>query len=409
MKSERSMQQVYWPTFVITRIKAFVGRTVGSLSASDLDNLRGGWLKCVEESWKDPRLDDNLRAHYWAIQGRIEYDQTRAAAQQRPTSSVTLPEFPVPQAATEPAKGMPLPVREVQTPSIEALPPPPLGEKDEVAAENQPPSAPEDLPTVELITAEEPRSLEVAEVEPTDARLVVYQRICRAIQEACKLDTVLGLKLQAERHALAALLSDDRKAQQEFCEARLKAIQRAGEIIADFEKQALIHDDAGKFIAAEIIGDSGESRQDIGGKSVDAKKSKTEILKQNGLGLRTANRYERLAGPPKPEIREAVKIVTENYFAEKREEGKLPTIKGLLKVVEETVGIAPKPKSSAAERSVRRLLALTRNFIAPEGGFTEEFLKAQKITERDLKDYRTFVECLRVFHPYAKSKLQSRL
>jgi hypothetical protein len=251
--------------------------------------------------------------------------------------------------------------------------------------------------------------LEVAEVEPTDARLVVFQRICRAIQEASKLDTVLGLKLQAERHALAALLRDDRKAQQEFCEARLRAIQRAGEIIADFEKQALIHDDAGKFIAAEIIGESGQSRQDIGGKSVDAKKSKTEILKQNGLGLRTANRYERLAGPPKPEIREAVKIATENYFAEKREEEKLPTIKGLLEVVEETVGIVPKPKSSAAERSVRRLLALTRNFIAPEGGFNEEFLKAQKITERDLKDYPTFVECLRVFHPYAKSKLQSRL
>jgi hypothetical protein len=74
-----------WKTFLIRRIKAFAGRTVGSLTDEEVRKL-GPWLAEVKRRWTE--LDDEIRRTHNAVQSRLEDDAKRAelitpASQQR--------------------------------------------------------------------------------------------------------------------------------------------------------------------------------------------------------------------------------------------------------------------------------------------------------------------------------------
>lgn len=65
-----------WAFFTIRRIQLFQGRSVGSLSIAELDGL-SGWMQKVEKAWAN--LDEDLKAHYKAIKGRLDYERDQMA------------------------------------------------------------------------------------------------------------------------------------------------------------------------------------------------------------------------------------------------------------------------------------------------------------------------------------------
>src|ERR1700751_3630477 len=60
-----------WRNFPITRIRFFAGRTLGSLTPSEIRGLQP-WLARVREKWD--ALDEDIKAHYNAIMQRIAHD-----------------------------------------------------------------------------------------------------------------------------------------------------------------------------------------------------------------------------------------------------------------------------------------------------------------------------------------------
>lgn len=65
-----------WQFFTIRRLQVFQGRTVGSLTAAELGGL-GPWMQRVEKAWAN--LDEDLKAHYKAIKGRMDYERDAMA------------------------------------------------------------------------------------------------------------------------------------------------------------------------------------------------------------------------------------------------------------------------------------------------------------------------------------------
>lgn len=65
-----------WQFFTIRRIQLFAGRTVGSLTLSELGGLNG-WMEKVGERWAS--LDEDLKAHYKAIKARMDYEMGQLA------------------------------------------------------------------------------------------------------------------------------------------------------------------------------------------------------------------------------------------------------------------------------------------------------------------------------------------
>jgi hypothetical protein len=67
-----------WANFPITRIKAFVGRSVGDLSLEELEILRVNWMNRVERGWAD--MGNDIKAHYRALQERLTYEAQQEVA-----------------------------------------------------------------------------------------------------------------------------------------------------------------------------------------------------------------------------------------------------------------------------------------------------------------------------------------
>jgi phage recombination protein Bet len=68
-----------WRTFPIARIKSLAGRSVGTLTLGELSALEP-WLERVKETWGS--LDNDIRAHYTAIQQRIQLEEQRGQKSQ---------------------------------------------------------------------------------------------------------------------------------------------------------------------------------------------------------------------------------------------------------------------------------------------------------------------------------------
>jgi phage recombination protein Bet len=65
-----------WQFFTIRRVQLFQGRTVGSLTVGELEGL-SSWMEKVEKAWAN--LDEDLKAHYKAIKGRMDYERDQMA------------------------------------------------------------------------------------------------------------------------------------------------------------------------------------------------------------------------------------------------------------------------------------------------------------------------------------------
>jgi phage recombination protein Bet len=88
-------QDQIWSGYVLTRIKALVGRTVGSLTLPELRALRENWIPLATERWGN--IDGDLREHCTMLQMRLDHEEAleKAATSSAATEleDMTLP-FP---------------------------------------------------------------------------------------------------------------------------------------------------------------------------------------------------------------------------------------------------------------------------------------------------------------------------
>lgn len=76
MPAPMRIDKADWQNFVIRRIELFKGRSVGSLTAAELQGMVS-WMLKVEKAW--PGLDEDLKAHYKAIKARMDYEREAVA------------------------------------------------------------------------------------------------------------------------------------------------------------------------------------------------------------------------------------------------------------------------------------------------------------------------------------------
>jgi hypothetical protein len=98
-QSFESGGQAGWRKFLITSIKPFVGRTVSDLTPKEFAALRSLWLPRAEEKWDF--LDENIRAHYYAIMARISHETS--LQESRPTNATPQPLEPITRGPSHPA------------------------------------------------------------------------------------------------------------------------------------------------------------------------------------------------------------------------------------------------------------------------------------------------------------------
>ena len=374
-----------WRNFPLKRLKIFSDRCLGNLSAQEFAGLcNAPLLSRIRDNWD--QADDGIRALYNAVMQRITYEREQQMLEsgtgQRMAPDAKLPLSPAPDplaradqspAAESYARANGVVERQaVEQIALERISSDQEGEKTDGTAEMSSPAL----------------------AEP-DRRLVIFQHICEEIRKATTLPEALSVKAQTEQLKLQALLLQDKEAQLRYAMARLAAIQRVGEIIADLEKQPVIHDDSGRFSVPKPAGQTDLSSVENGS---EVKKSKLEILKENRISLSTANRYERLAGPPEPKIREAVHRASEQYFSQQLKNERMPKAGELLEVVETISGIQPKSKKDPEVS--RYFVALLKDFEkAPANYNAQQFAQDQKLLalyQKVGEKFRSFFDAFEV-------------
>jgi hypothetical protein len=363
------LQSVDWRSFPLTRLKLFAGRNLGSLSDVEFWGLcNSRLLDKIRANWDEAAPD--IHDLYHAILQRQQAEEVNLSETNRPLTMAeppstfdALPESPTFTATqTEPPGQTLVSVQDesgrfILRPRAIASPNDVVGQShndeqqssspapdisarvpgtngaEQTAEHQEPPKA---TPAgAETILAQS-HHLEWTASAP-DASLIVFQRICHAIETASELDVLSGLKTASERLALAALVKDDLEARQRFSEARVRAMQRMGEVFGELKRPSSPRNETGKFTSEPTENRNAAEHGEEG-------KFKVDVAKEVGLSLDTMERYQALAGPP--ECRETVKAATEEYFAAKRQKTQLPTAKGLLQVVGIASGVeaAPPPQ-----------------------------------------------------------------
>ena len=205
-----------------------------------------------------------------------------------------------------------------------------------------------------------------------DKRLALYDWICQRIREASSISETLECKAFLEKGQLVALIEGDHDAQRRFAVHRIAALQRLGELLLELDKKT-----------------------HRGGRAAPAfgQKSKIEILRENGLAMQTANRYEHLAGGPNPEIREKVKSASAQYFAHCLEEGKTPKVSELTEIVDQISGLVPEQRKSPIQKQKRALIRALGKICpgaAQEDPESYAAALALELEEKDLQAVRQF-------------------
>jgi hypothetical protein len=335
--------------FEITRISVFKGRTVESLSPEELRAL-DPWMQRVKECWL--KVDREIKFHYVALKN------AREAAGLPVTQTPPQPHLPEPgDAPGQSFKIAPAPAPISKWPAHE--------QSELVSTDVRSADATQNTDGSAGVS-----SWVLAASEP-DKRLAVFRHICEEIRKATTLPEALSIKAQAENMALQSLLSDDRETQRRYAAVRLAAMQKIGELIGELETQPLVHDRAGKFTAIPVVdeseeyrsaigGQSGQNHMGTGGNSAEAKKTKGAILKEHRISVRTALRYQTLAGSPKPEIRQAVKKASAEYFSDRLQNSKTPKANELLEVVAAASGLPLKPTLTPMQKRAYAFLRWVR-------------------------------------------------
>lgn len=138
--------------------------------------------------------------------------------------------------------------------------------------------------------------------------LVLYDAMRLAIARCFEVDEAAGIKNKAAQLEAYARVRDDAESQQRFAEIRVRACLKIGELSRELE------------VSEQAKG----GRHDNG----DAP-TKTETLAKAGVNIRTAERYEELAGGKEKQAQKVASAATEAYFAAQQTNGGEVSMGGL--------------------------------------------------------------------------------
>jgi hypothetical protein len=374
------------------RIAGLEGKTLSQLEPEVFaELLQGNLLSRLRAHWEE--IGEYWRALHDAILARSEYEKDFGSAER-----VAPPTHSGPDNSEAPPRSGPLSSDSISSAGFR-LPVAPIS-RSELA-----PGA-EELPLVESASGSAngtsalvaplrvPQSFQPDQGEAetlyqaeTDKRLVVFEWICQRIREASSISEALECKAFLEKGRLAALIEGDQDARRRFAVHRIAALQRLGELLGELDKKTHRGDRAAP---------------------APSQKSKMEILRENGLAMQTANRYEHLAGGSNPEIREKVKSASAQYFAHCLEEEKTPKVSELTEIVASISGLVPEQRKSPIQKQKRVLIrALSKicQGVAQEDLESYAAALAAQLEEEDLQAVRQFGRFWRVFLDAASSRL----
>jgi hypothetical protein len=146
-----------------------------------------------------------------------------------------------------------------------------------------------------------------------DSEMVLYNQMCLAIAQCAAVDEVAGIKDRAEQLQAYAKVRDNAEAERQFAEIKLRASIRIGELSRD-----LPHGKPGPKPGKNQLSDNDVAQFD-----------KENVLETAGIGIRTAERYEELAGRREEQAQKVATNAAELYFAEQKQNEQTPTMGGL--------------------------------------------------------------------------------
>jgi hypothetical protein len=139
-------------------------------------------------------------------------------------------------------------------------------------------------------------------------QLVRYEEMRARLAECARVDEVEMIKRDADKLHAYAKLAQDADVERWTAEIRLRARIRIGQLSAGMETAQG---------ARTELPDS------------DVAKSKTQKLEEAGINIRTAERYEELAGGKDEAAQQVAAATAETYFAKQSEAGEPATMDGL--------------------------------------------------------------------------------
>ena len=353
-----------WRDFPI-RIAGLEGKTLSELEPEVFaELLQGDLLPRLRADWED--ISDYWRALHDAILARSEQEKDFGSAERvAPLAHSGPTALDLLSLAGSRLSGAPKSRSEL-APGAQELP---LVESASGSANGTSALAP--LPSVQTFQLDQGEA-ETLYRAGTDKRLVVFEWICQRIREASSISEALECKAFLEKGQIVALIEGDQDARRRFAVHRIAALQRLGELLGELDKKT---HRGGR--AAPTLG----------------QKSKIEILRENGLAMQTANRYEHLAGGSNPEIREKVKSASAQYFAHCLEEEKTPKVSELTEIVASISGLVSEERKSPIQKQKRvliRALGKICQGIAQEDLESYAAALALQLEEKDLQAVRQF-------------------
>lgn len=205
--------------------------------------------------------------------------------------------------------------------------------------------------------------------------LVLYDQMRLSVDRCAAIDEAAGIKDKAQKLQYYAKIRDDKATETRFAEIKLRAVIKIGELSREKVKGE----------RTELLATDGQ------------KLTKERALKEAGIPVCTAHRYEELAGPREEQAEAAVAYATDLAFAKARETETPLTMKQLrsdLKTaLPQTLGEPPKRPKATAHVTPEKVIALSSRLDDLTAKFSEKYSdRTDRTYEITLENWKFTVE-----------------
>jgi hypothetical protein len=202
--------------------------------------------------------------------------------------------------------------------------------------------------------------------------LVLYDQMRVAISQCAAVDEAAGIKDQATRLEAYARVRDDAEAQRQFAEIRLRACIRIGEISRDLPKGK-----PGPKRGSSKLNDTDVAQFD-----------KEDVLQRSGIQIRTAERYEELAGPKEEQAEAIIGAATDAYFAEQQQNRKPVSFQGLRGAVRDALEITfGKPINRHKKQEAQEPDLLVHFLYSPRWALEKQNFNPKELATKVIEEF----------------------